>query len=167
MEYKVIAFVQAQHAWAAPLVFVLAFGESLAFVSLVLPATVILLAFGGLIGAADLPFWPIWGAAAAGAILGDWLSYWIGYRYQHAVARMWPLSRHPGLVARGVRVFRRWGIVGVFFGRFLGPLRAAVPLAAGICGMPGLPFQLANVASGMIWAAGILAPGMFGGRWWF
>lgn len=162
---SIIQFVQAEHVWGLPVVFALAFGESLAFVSVLLPATVILFALGGLIGVAGLDFWPLWLAAASGAILGDWLSYWLGYRYQHAIARAWPLSRHPDLLPRGARVFHRWGVLGVFFGRFLGPLRAAVPLVAGICRMPALPFQLANVASGMIWAAGILLPGTVGGRW--
>ncbi|MDR3534869.1 MAG: DedA family protein [Acetobacteraceae bacterium] len=147
--------------------FALAFGESLAFVSFLLPATVILFALGGVIGAAGLPFWPLWASAAAGAILGDWLSYWLGYHYQDAIRQIWPLSRHPDLLARGERVFHRWGVVGVFLGRFLGPLRATVPLVAGIFRMPALPFQLANVTSGMIWAAGILTPGVLGGRWLF
>ena len=47
----IVAFVQANQAWAAPVAFVLAFGESLAFVSLFLPSTVILVAIGGLLGA--------------------------------------------------------------------------------------------------------------------
>ncbi|MBN8873160.1 MAG: DedA family protein [Rhodospirillales bacterium] len=162
---SLVHFIQTQQVWGLPIVFALAFGESLAFVSLLLPATVILFALGGVIGAADLAFWPIWAAAASGAILGDWLSFWLGYRYQHAIAGVWPLSRHPDLLVRGERLFHRWGIAGVFFGRFLGPLRAAVPLVAGIMRMPPLWFQLANVGSGLIWAAGILAPGAFGMRW--
>lgn len=148
----------------------LAFGESLAFVSLLLPATVILFALGGLIGAAELAFWPLWTAAAVGAILGDWLSFWLGRHYGAAIARMWPLCRHPTLIPRGHAFFERWGIAGIFFGRFFGPLRAAVPLVAGICAMPNSQFQLANVVSGLVWATGILAPGAFGLPWlgkWF
>ncbi len=67
-------FIRAHQVWAAPIVFVLAFGESLAFLSLLLPATFILLGLGALIGETGIPFWPIWAAAAAGAFLGDWLS---------------------------------------------------------------------------------------------
>jgi len=70
------------------------------------------------------------------------------------------LSRHPDLVPRGERFFRRWGTLGIFFGRFFGPLRAALPLVAGICAMPIVPFQIANVASAIVWATGILAPGV-------
>src|SRR5262245_1078458 len=158
-------FVREHQAWAPPIVFVLAFGESLAFISLLLPATVILFGVGALIGEAGLRFWPIWAAAALGAALGDWVSYWIGYKFKDRVTEIWPLSRHPQLIERGRAFFRRWGAAAVFIGRFFGPLRAVVPLVAGIFGMPFLTFQLFNVASALLWAAGVLAPGTFGVRW--
>ena len=156
----VLMFVQQHEPWAAPIVFVLAFGELLAFISLLLPATVILFGVGGLIGASGIGFWDIWIAAAIGAALGDWVSYWFGFHYKDGISRMWPLSRHPDLLPRGERFFRRWGTLGIFFGRFFGPLRAALPLVAGICAMPMMPFQIANVASAFVWATGILAPGV-------
>jgi membrane protein DedA with SNARE-associated domain len=157
--------VRHHQAWAPAVVFILAFGESLAFVSLLLPATAILLAVGGLIGVADIAFWPIWWAAALGAVFGDWFSYWLGCRYSYAIARIWPLSRHPGLLPRGESFFRKWGTLGVFIGRFFGPLRSIMPLVAGIFRMRQLPFQMANVASAIIWATGVLTPGMIAVEW--
>lgn len=157
--------VRQHQGWAVPIVFVLAFGESLAFLSLLLPATVILLALGALIGESGIAFWPIWAAAVAGAFFGDWLSYWVGYHYQDRVAQMWPLSRNPQLLVRGHAFFERWGVLGIFFGRFFGPLRSVVPLVGGICAMPQTLFQIANITSALIWAFGILAPGAFGIKW--
>jgi membrane protein DedA with SNARE-associated domain len=160
--HDVIAFVRAHEAWALPIVFALAFGESLAFVSLLVPATVMLVGIGALIGAGGIMFVPVWLAAALGAAFGDWLSYWIGYRFKDAVARVWPLSRYPTLLPRGEDFIRRYGIYAIFLGRFFGPLRASVPLAAGILAMPFWPFQLANFSSALLWAAVLLAPGIFG-----
>lgn len=114
----VVEFVRNHEHWAIPIVFILAFGESLAFLSLLLPATVILLGLGALIGESGIAFWPLWIAASAGAFLGDWVSYWVGDRYQHQVEHMWPLSRHPQMMARGHTFFERWGTWGVFIGRF-------------------------------------------------
>lgn len=162
---QIIDWIHQHETWAPAVVFVLAFGESLAVFSLLLPATVILLGTGGLMGAADLPFWPAWSAAVAGAVLGDAVSYWLAWYLQDAVGRMWPLSRYPDLLPRGDAFFRRWGWSAVFLGRFFGPLRSVVPLVAGLCGMPHLVFQLANVASALAWATLILAPGMLGLRW--
>ena len=96
----VVDFVRAHELWAAPIVGALAFGESLAFVSLLLPAWAMLVAIGALISHSSISFWPILTAAAIGAALGDWLSYWIGLKLGPAVAHMWPLSRHPELIPR-------------------------------------------------------------------
>ena len=76
----IVEFVKLHRVWAAPIVFMLAFGESLAFISLVLPFWGILVAIGTIMGATgNVDFWLIMVAAAVGAALGDWLSYWLGY----------------------------------------------------------------------------------------
>ena len=152
-------FVRAHQGWAPLIVGALAFAESLAVVSLLVPSTVLLLGIGALVGASGLEFWPIWLGAAVGAILGDWLSYAIGFRYKHAVFRVWPLSSHQNLSERGGQFFTRWGAWGVFLGRFIGPMRAVVPLVAGIFAMPMLLFQTATIASAFLWAFIMLAPG--------
>lgn len=158
-------FSRTHEVWAMPIVFFLSFGESLILISFLLPATVILFALGALIGQSGISFWPIWAAAAAGAFFGDWLSYWLGFRYKERVGTFWPLSRNPRIFMRGNAFFDRWGFWGVFLGRFFGPLRAVVPLVAGICAMPKHYFQLANISSALVWAFGILAPGAFGIEW--
>src|SRR6202171_1594254 len=122
-------FVREHQAWAAPIVLVLAFGESLAFISLLIPAWGALVAIGALIGASGISFWPVWIAGGIGAALGDWVSYWFGYKYKEQVAQMWPLSRDPEILPRGEAFVKSWGVPSIFLGRFFGPLRASVPLA--------------------------------------
>lgn len=149
---QVVEFVRNNEAWAVPIVFALAFGESLAFISLLIPAWGALVAIGALIGTSGISFWPIWTAASIGAAVGDWVSYWVGLKLEHSVARVWPLSRHPDLIPRGEAFMKKWGIPGIFIGRFFGPLRASVPLIAGIFEMPYWRFQLANFTSAFVWA---------------
>jgi membrane protein DedA with SNARE-associated domain len=96
--HAVVDFVRAHEVWAAPIVGALAFGESLAFISLLLPAWAMLVAIGAVISGSGIDFWPILAAGAIGAALGDWLSYWVGLKLGPAVAHMWPLSRHPELI---------------------------------------------------------------------
>jgi membrane protein DedA with SNARE-associated domain len=160
---QIIEFVRQHQAWAAPIVFLLSFGESLAFISLLLPAWAALVGIGALIGSSGISFWPVWIAAAVGAALGDWLSYWIGQYFGPAIGKIWPLSKHPELIPRGEEFVKKWGAVGIFVGRFFGPLRAAVPLVAGIFHMPALRFQLANWSSAFVWASVLLTIGdLFG-----
>ena len=152
-------FVRANQAWAPLIVGVLAFCESLAVLSLLVPATVMLVAVGALIGGAGLPFWPSVLGGAVGAALGDWLSYEVGRHLEHRAKGMWPLSRYPEMVAAGEAFCQRWGAWGVVLGRFFGPARAVVPLIAGVFRVPRLPFQAANVGSALAWSFALLAPG--------
>src|ERR1043165_6867702 len=154
-----VDFVREHQAWAAPIVFALAFAESLAFISLLVPAWGALVLIGGMIQAGGLNFWPIWVAGSIGAALGDWLSYWIGQKLEHRVQHIWPLSSHPELIPKGEAFIKKWGVLGIFIARFSGPLRASVPLVAGIFEMPFWRFQVANFVSAFIWAATLLLLG--------
>ncbi len=69
-------------------------------------------------------------------MLGDAISYWLGLRYGHLTETRWPFTRHPELLPRGYAFFDRHGVKSVFIGRFFGPLRAVIPLVAGITRMP-------------------------------
>jgi len=156
---QVIAFVRGNAVWAPPIVFALAFGESLAFISLLIPAWGALVAIGALVGPSGINIWAVWVAAALGAACGDWLSYWIGLKLEYSVQHIWPLSRHPGLIPRGEAFMKKWGVLGIFIGRFFGPLRASVPLIAGIFEMPFWRFQFANFTSAFMWSAVLLTLG--------
>ena len=152
----------AQHGmWAGPIVGVLAFGESLAVVGLFIPATALMIAVGGLIGMGVVePLWVI-GWAIVGACVGDWISYALGRRIGPSVFRRWPLNRHRPMVARARLFFRRYGFLSIFAGRFLGPVRATIPLVAGVMDMAHRRFQIANITSAMLWVPVMFAPGYF------
>lgn len=156
----IATFIDQNRLLAAPIVLVLAFGESIAFISLILPFWGILVAIGAAIGVWSPDFLFIWVAASVGAALGDWVSYWLGYHFHDRIAKMWPLSRYPDLMPRGHAFFEKYGVWAVVLGRFSGPLRASVPLVAGATRMDRLKFQIANWSSAFLWALVLL---VFGG----
>lgn len=158
-------YIQMHQGLAVFLVFIFAFGESLAIISILLPAMAILFGCGALIGSGHLDFLPIWLAGSVGAVFGDFLSYWLGYYYHEQIRTHWPMKKHPELYLKGEQFFLKYGIWSIFVGRFFGPLRAIVPLIAGAVKMKKIEFNLANVISAPIWAFVILMPGMFGIRW--
>ena len=149
-------FVRDHQVWASPIVLLLAFGESLAFISLLIPAWGALVAIGALIGVSGISFWPLCIAGGIGAAFGDWVSYWFGFKYKEQVAQIWPLSRYPEILPRGEAFVKDWGVPSIFIGRFFGPLRASVPLAAGIFEMSYWRFQIANFVSALVWSAVLL-----------
>ncbi|HZT87219.1 MAG TPA: DedA family protein [Stellaceae bacterium] len=152
-------FIAAHGHWAIVIMFVTAFGESLAFLSLAFPGTSLLIAAGALVSNGTLSPVPITIGAIVGAVLGDTLSYWIGRRFGGAVTSIWPFTRHPDMLPNGIRFFQRHGGKSVFIGRFFGPIRAIIPLAAGIMQMPRGWFWFANVASAVVWAPMLLLVG--------
>jgi membrane protein DedA with SNARE-associated domain len=151
-----LAFIEAHQSWAVAIMFVTAFGESFAFLSLLFPGTTLLIAAGTLMKTGTLPMWPVLIGAVVGATLGDSVSYWLGRRYGGGIGKIWPFSRNPELLPSGMQFFQRHGGKSVFIGRFFGPVRAVIPLAAGIMQMPRSRFWLANFTSALVWAPMLL-----------
>jgi len=153
-------FIEHNRLWAAPIMMGLAFGESIAFVSLVLPFWSMLVAIGAAVGLLSPEFFLVWIAASIGAALGDWVSYWLGYHYNDRIAGMWPLSKYPELMPRGHAFFEKYGVWAIVLGRFSGPFRATVPIIAGATQMHPVKFQIANWSSAFLWALVLM---VFGG----
>lgn len=155
-------FIRSHQLWTAPVLFALAFGESIAFLSFFIPAWALIVAVGALSGADAVPFWPALTGTTLGAAFGDWFSYWIGTAFRDRIAQIWPFKNHPKMLPRAEAFVRKWGTLGIFVGRFFGPLRATVPLAAGLLRLPYWPFQLANFGSALVWSAVLLNFGRLG-----
>ncbi|WP_455208183.1 DedA family protein [Kaarinaea lacus] len=145
---------------AGLIVFLVAAGESLALVGIVVPGVVFMLGIGTLVGLGALNIWQalIW--AAAGAVAGDGTSYWLGRHFDRQLRHVWPLSRYPNLIPKGEKFFERHGGASVLFGRFVGPLRPIIPAVAGIMHMPQGKFYFINVVSAVLWAPVVILPGV-------
>jgi membrane protein DedA with SNARE-associated domain len=165
--HQAIGLIAAHKAWAALLVGGLAFGESVVLIGVLVPATAVLVVVGGLIGAGIVDPWPVILGAATGATLGDAVSYYVGAWIGRDALDQWPpLDRYRDGIARARTFFSRFGFIAVFLGRFLGPVQATVPLAAGAMGMDARRFQIANVLSAILWAPLVLSPGWLIARSW-
>ncbi len=156
---SILDFIGQNADWVFPVVFIVSFGESFVFLSLAFPGTSVMLAAGALISSGTVPLWPVLLGGIIGAVLGDAISYGLGRRYGHLTETRWPFTTHPELLPRGYDFFERHGVKSVFIGRFFGPLRAVIPLVAGITKMPVGRFWVANVLSALIWAPALLVPG--------
>ncbi|RDH85423.1 MAG: phosphoesterase PA-phosphatase [endosymbiont of Escarpia spicata] len=142
------------------MVFLVAFSESVAVVGLLVPGVVMMFGFGALVATGTLAFWPVFWWAVGGAIAGDGLSFWLGRHYKDRLHNLWPFSRHPETLQRGTEFFRKYGGKSVAIGRFFGPVRAIIPLVAGMLEMSAWRFFFANSLSALIWAPAYLLPGI-------
>jgi membrane protein DedA with SNARE-associated domain/membrane-associated phospholipid phosphatase len=149
--------------WTLTVVFLAAFLESLAVIGTFIPGSTAMFLAGALAGTGSLSLgWAlVW--AIAGAIAGDGMSFWIGCRYKDRIVQFWPFRKHPEVLEAGHRFFRKHGAKSVGLARFIGPLRAIVPVVAGMLGMSPLRFYAMNVLSALIWAPAHILPGMLFG----
>lgn len=93
-------------------------------------------------------------SAAAGAIVGDNLGYWIGHEFGLRL-----LDRHgrkvgmgPEKLRLGQYLFYKWGGAIVFFGRFIAVLRILAALLAGANKFAPSRFIFYNATGGVVWA---------------
>lgn len=160
---SLIGALSLHPALALAAVFAAALLEAVAVIGTVIPGSSVVVAGGVLVGLQVLDPW--WAALAAvtGATLGDGVSYWLGRHYHERLLSLWPLKRYPALFERGQAYFARNGGKSVFLGRFLGPVRAIVPVVAGMSDMAVSRFMVVNVLSAIAWAGAHLLPGVLFG----
>jgi membrane protein DedA with SNARE-associated domain len=160
---ELLNWLKAHPGWGVGIVFLVAFFESLALIGILLPGIVILFGVGALIGLGVMDLIPVWIAASCGAFLGDFLSFYLGHRFSGQLLDIWPFSRYPNLMERGVRFFHKHGAKSVIAGRFIGPLRPIIPSIAGMMDMKPSRFLVVDIPACVLWAPVFLAPGLFFG----
>lgn len=148
----VIQWVSAHLGLAFVAVFLLAFTEALPIFGGFVPGTAAIIAIAAILPKDAGSLGTVMAAAALGASFGDGLSFWLGHHYQRDVLIRWPLKNYPELVARSELFVNRHGVQSVLFGRFLPPVRALVPMLAGILHMSVQRYALTNIAAALVWA---------------
>jgi undecaprenyl-diphosphatase len=149
--------------WSGIIIFTVAMIESLAIIGIVVPGIAIMFAIGALIsnGTLDLVSSIMW--AAAGASTGDALSFALGWHYKERIYHVPFFNQHQNLLDQGHNFFEKYGVISILIGRFIGPIRAIIPLIAGILNMPLKYYIPINIVASALWAPFYLVPGLFFG----
>ena len=155
-------WLHANPHWAGFIVFIVALVESLAFVGLLIPGSLVMTAAGVLIGFGIIPAVETLLWAIMGAVIGDGLSYMLGYYYKQDIRNVWPFHKMGLWFDRGERFFEKHGGKSVFLARF-SPLRPVIPVIAGMLAMNKTRFFLSNVTSAIGWAPLYMVPGIIMG----
>jgi len=146
-------------------IFLVCIGEAVFILGLLVPSMPILLLTGGIIAQGGLPFWPIFFAATLGAIIGDAVSYVVGWWLKDKVKTVWPFRNYLPLIEKGETFFANHGGKAIFIGRFITGVKAVIPGVAGMMGMKYSYFTFINVISAFVWAAAHILPGMLLTGW--
>ena len=125
-----------------------------------LPGEIVLVGAALLASRHELDVSPVWIAVAAttGAVVGDSIGYALGRHFGMNLfawaGRKLPRHFGPAHVAAAERLFARWGVLAVFFGRFVALLRIFAGPLAGALRMPYRKFLPANLAGAICWGTG-------------
>ena len=150
--------------WGYLVVGVLTLLEASAMIGLVVPGEAALLVGGFLASQGEADLGAMSAVGAIGAIVGDSIGYEIG-RHLGPSLRRSRLGRWVGdeRWQRAEQYLAKHGGRAVFFGRFVGVLRAMVPTIAGLSRMPYRRFLPWNVLGGLVWAPGFVLLGFLAG----
>jgi membrane protein DedA with SNARE-associated domain len=135
-----------------PLLFLVVMLESF---GLPLPGETALIAFGVLAAQGHYSIAEVIAVAAAAAIIGDNLGYWIiGRLGGRALFERWRWLRRYSerVLPRAEHLIARHGGKTVFFGRFIAVLRYTAAWVAGLGRMHWWKFFFWNAAGGICWA---------------
>jgi membrane protein DedA with SNARE-associated domain len=132
-----------------------------------LPGETALIAFGVLASRGHYSITSVIAVAAAAAIVGDNLGYWlIGRLGGRALFRRWRwLNAYAERVLpRAERLMERHGGKTVFFGRFVAVLRYTAAWIAGLGQMTWWRFLFWNALGGICWAVAVGLLSYYGGQ---
>lgn len=123
-----------------------------------LPGEIALVAAALLASSGYANIWWVAVAASFGAIAGDSIGYAIGHKggqpFLERLGRRFPKHLGPPQLAKAERTFGKYGVAAIFFGRFVALLRVLAGPLSGALRIPYRKFLGANVAGGVVWAAG-------------
>jgi len=138
--------------------------EALVLVGLIIPGSSLMVGLGAILATGAISWEISLVAAIAGAILGDYLSFWLGHHFHENIEKMWPFAKYPQLIKNGTLFFKRHGGKSVFLGRFFAPVRPMIPFVAGMMDMPQKKFLLFNSLSAVAWVVVHWLPGLILGK---
>ncbi|RDT57059.1 DedA family protein [Escherichia coli] len=156
-------FVTQSTAYTLIAIALVAFLESLALVGLILPGTVMMAALGALIGSGEVNFWYAWMAGIVGCLLGDWISFWLGWRFKKPLHRWSFIRKNKALLDKTEHALHQHSMFTILVGRFVGPTRPVVPMVAGMLDLPVTKFIPPNILGCLLWPPFYFLPGILAG----
>lgn len=146
--------------WTLTVIFLAAFLEAIAVIGTFIPGSTAMFLAGAFAGTGSLSLGWVLAWAVAGAIAGDGMSFWLGRRYKDRIVLLWPFRTHPQILEAGHQFFQKHGAKSVVFARFIAPVRAIVPVVAGMLGMTPARFYAMSALSALLWAPAHILPGV-------
>lgn len=140
------------------IIFAFMFLDCIALLGLAIPGNTLFILSAVVAGGYNYPLWKVVLFGCLGSLLGDIISYAVGYKLKQRIYSWNTVSRHKKWFNMADNYFQRYGAVGLLFGRFISPLRATLPLMTGVFHFSFIKFLLINCCSILIWCLSFAVP---------
>tara|TARA_Y100001970_G_scaffold102940_1_gene129202 strand:- start:9583 stop:10191 length:609 start_codon:yes stop_codon:yes gene_type:complete len=161
---EVILWLENNPEWIATAIFLSAFVETFALIGIIVPGVVLLTLISGLASNTSLDIVQVFSIAFIGSLIADILSYFMGKSLSKSIDSIKPFKTNPGLLDRGRAFFGNYGILSIFFGKFIGPIRPLMPITAGTLNMDTSKFLLIDTFGCLMWSLLYTLPGFIAGK---
>ena len=160
---EIIVWLEKNPQWVALGIIGASFIESFALIGIIIPGVVLLAVISGL-AATSLSAIEVVFLAYFSSLLADVISFFIGFSFRNSLNKMWPFKRYPEFLKEGQNFFKSYGMIGLFTGKFIGPIRPLLPITAGSLNMDKKRFFLIEIFSCFLWALIYTIPGYYAGQ---
>lgn len=140
--------------------FVVALLESLPIIGTIIPGSITMTAVGAMIGAGLIPGYLTLAIASAGAFLGDIIGFTSGRVFKDKIRDVWPFRKHPKIISVCETFILKHGGKSILIGRFVGAVRSAIPMVAGLLHLSWFRFIIAALPTAILWAIVYSLPGI-------
>ena len=141
-----------------------AYFEALVGPSFFIPGEIFLLGGSILAGSHVLNIWMVIGVLYLGAILGDTSSYWIGRMIGTSIFHDDKKFLNFKNYRKVEALLEKYGLIGIFFARLVGPFSKLAPVTAGIFKIPFKKFLLYNIPGVLVGCGEFIVAGYFFGN---
>lgn len=163
MENWIVHLTTQSTVWALIIIFLISFFESLALVGLILPGAILMASVGTMIGSKQISLYPAWISGTIGCLLGDWLSYYIGWQFKKSLNQSKILKKYAFVLEKIKHNLFKYSIFTILFGKFIGHTRPLIPLIAGMMNLSVKKFFLISMLSCFLWPPLYFIPGILAG----
>lgn len=142
------------------LAFLFAFIEALPIVGTLVPGIALMSLVGYWIGSNIISFYQTVLVCFIGALIGDYISYWVGLKYSSYIMNINYFKKRASLIEKSEFFLNKYGAFAIIIGRFIGPVRSSVPIIAGLFKMNVTMFFLGAIPSALLWTLVYISPGL-------
>ncbi|QCI26663.1 DedA family protein [Buchnera aphidicola (Thelaxes californica)] len=142
---------------------IISFAESLLIISFLFPSIVFMTAIGTLIGNRQLNLYSAWFGSTIGCLFGDWLSYYIGWKFKKWLNNLFLFQKYQTIFRLTKSALYQYSVLTILIGRFIGPTRPIISIISGMLQLPIKKFFLPNIVACILWPILYFLPGIVAG----